>query len=286
MNSKFCGSLLVVVFCCAEGIAQEVIPIESAVLKIIETVNISTESKGVIDSVPVKEGTLVAKGDVLTEIRNTGLILKLEQSRSQREIAEAEATNDVNIRFARKSLAVSASELDRAEQANFAFPRTVPELEIERLRLVVDRKKLEIEQAEHVTMVARLQVGLHENQVKVDEDAVNRLKVRAPKAGMVVAVERHEGEWVEPGTVVARLIRIDLLRVEGFVTAQQAALGLVGRKVQVTVDLPHSDYLGTIVFVHPDANPVNGKVRVWAEIENTRQQLVPGLRAKAVIQAP
>jgi multidrug efflux pump subunit AcrA (membrane-fusion protein) len=152
--------------------------------------------------------------------------------------------------------------------------------------LLVERKKLEIEQAEHSAMVARLQVSLHVNQVRVDENAVEQLKVRAPKAGMVVAVEHHEGEWVEPGTVIARIIRIDRLRVEGFVTAKQASLGLVGRKVRVKVDLPNGEYLGTVVFVHPDANPVSGKVRIWAEIENNRQQLVPGLRAQATVQAP
>ena len=57
-------------------------------------------------------------------------------------------------------------------------------------------------------------------------------------AGMVVQIKRQRGEWVQPGDVVVRVVRLDRLRAEAFINAHEIGGDLVGRPVTLTVDLP------------------------------------------------
>src|SRR5438445_6301914 len=103
---------------------------------------------------------------------------------------------------------------------------------------------------------------------------------------MVVQVNPHHGEWVEAGKTVMRVLRVDRLRVEGFVHVEKLTRELVGRKVTLTVDVagqPGNEFEGAVVFVSPEVNPVKQQVRVWAEVENRKLLLRPGLRGSFVI---
>ena len=60
----------------------------------------------------------------------------------------------------------------------------------------------------------------------------------------------------------------------------------MGRRVTLSVDLggkTANDFDGTVVFVSPEVNPVNGQVRVWAEVENKKLLLRPGVRGNLTI---
>jgi macrolide-specific efflux system membrane fusion protein len=105
-------------------------------------------------------------------------------------------------------------------------------------------------------------------------------------AGVVVQIKRHRGEWVEPGVAVIRILRVDRLRAEGFLDARHASPTLAGRSVTLAVNLAGqtpSKFPGKLVFISPEVNPVNGQVRVWAEIENPQLLLKPGLQGSLII---
>ena len=44
-----------------------------------------------------------------------------------------------------------------------------------------------------------------------------------------------------------------------------------------------AEFAGKLVFVNPEISPVNGQMRVWAEIENHDLKLRPGLRGSLTI---
>ncbi len=94
----------------------------------------------------------------------------------------------------------------------------------------------------------------------------------------MVRVDRHRGEWVEPGDPVLRILRIDRLRAEGFVKVRHTEHDLENCPVTLTVDLPGRPgtvFPGKVVFVSPEVDPVNAQVRIWAEIENRGKRLRP-----------
>lgn len=162
----------------------------------------------------------------------------------------------------------------------------VSEAEIDRLQLASDKADLEILQAAHDQKTAGLTSRLKETEMKLARQALERRTIASPLSGMVVQVMQQQGEWVTGGKTVFRVVRLDRLRVEGFVSAKRSKADLVGRKVTWTVDLgddPATDFAGEIVFVSPEVDPVNQTVRVWAEIENSKLVLRPGLRGKVKI---
>ena len=98
---------------------------------------------------------------------------------------------------------------------------------------------------------------------------------------------RRNGEWVEPGQPVVRIIRIDRLKALGSLQATQLTEDLTGREVKLRVLLSGEEpieFPGEVTFVHSEVNPVNGQVDFWAEIENRDLLLRPGLKATLVIE--
>src|SRR5690606_7372893 len=120
--------------------------------------------------------------------------------------------------------------------------------------------QLEIQQAEHEQEIATLTRSIRENEQRTAEEQLERRTITAPLGGMVVEVHRRRGEWVQPGETVARIIRLDRLRAEGFLAAKDARLELVGSPVTLHVVAPNGDKFtcsGEIVFVSPEIDSLN-----------------------------
>ena len=86
-----------------------------------------------------------------------------------------------------------------------------------------------------------------------------------------------------------RIIRLNKLRAEAFISSKNIPHDLVGRPVTLLADLPdkpQSKFTGKLVFVNPEIDPVNAQVRVWAEIDNTEMILRPGQTGSLIIHAP
>ena len=262
------------------------IEIPSALVKLIEQVAVPAREAGVLAAVDVREGQMVEEGDLLARIEDTEARIVEERARTDLAIARERAANDVNIRFANKSVEVAKAELRRSEESLQKYPKSVSESEMDRLRLVVERSVLEVEQAEHEFRITVLNLKLKENDHRAAEEKVNRHQIVAPSSGVVVQVNRRRGEWVEPGEEVVRILRLDRLRVEGFLNARYLSPDVENWRVTLTIDLPDepgAEFPGKIVFVSPEIDPVNSQVSIWVEIDNESLRLRPGMRAKMTI---
>lgn len=264
------------------------IRLENALLKTIESIQIAAEVPGLLTAVPVTEGDLVKVGTELARVRDDAVRLQVEHAKVQVESVRRKQKSDIDLRLAMKSAAVVENEFRRAENANRLVSNTYPQNEIDRLRLVAERGLLEIERAKHEQELMALSVVLAENDYRQSLELQSRHRVLSPANGMVVLVEKHVGEWVEPGTKLIQLVRIDRLRIEGFISAQEAIRNLRGASAKAEVLVGTESILvdGKVVFVSPDANPVNGQVRVFLEIENPKHALRPGLKVAATIANP
>ena len=192
----------------------------------------------------------------------------------------------MDVRFARKSLEVSEAELQRALDSVEDYPKSISATELDRLKLTVERTRLEIEQAEHNMAMAKLTADLKQNEYETSQNKLNRQTIQAPIAGVVAQVYRHTGEWVEPGQQVVRILRLDRLRVEGFVSVEQLDSFPVGSPIELHLALRKQvpeTFSGHLVHVSPEVDPVNGQVRVWADVENADMRLKPGMRGTMVI---
>jgi macrolide-specific efflux system membrane fusion protein len=271
------------------GEAEPGLQVEEVQLTLIEQVEVPAREAGVLQSVTAREGELVTEGQRLAVIDDAEAQLDKRRAEIELQIAREKAKNDVKVRLSRKSAEVAWAELRRSEESNRQFKGAVSQTEVDRQRLTAEKSDLEIEQAEHEQVLDRLTTMLKENEVAAAVRAVERRHIVAPLAGVVVQVNRRAGEWVEPGESVLRMLRIDRLRAEGFVHADDATADLVGRPVLFTVESPGRPAVqceGKVTFVSPEINPVNNQVKIWAEIDNPKLSLRPGLQGRLTITRP
>ena len=243
--------------------------------------------------------------------------LLLDQARLEHQAFKAVAEADIGVRQATKDSEVSQTELDRATVARQEFSSSVSEQQMSKLTLTRDQDLLKVEKSRHDQSVDLLRSRSKESLVSQQQVAVQRLeqslkeaesaeeiaelkiqslkkaaaiadarlerrRLKAPFAGMIVEKLRNTGEWVESGDPVLRVLRLDVLLVEGYVSAPLVSPKLRGRKVTVVCDVAGTPRKveGTIVFVSPEIDSVSQQVQVRAEISNPELALRPGQPAQ------
>ncbi len=257
-------------------------------INLLEQAEVPAREAGVLMSLDAQEGTPVKEGAVLARIDDTEAVFLQQRAKLELDIAVKNAANDLAVRTAEKTRDVAQAIYQRTNEGAQKFRNSISQTELDHLRLDADKAELALRQAQHEWEVAKVTAQLKQVEFEFAGRHVERRKITAPFGGVVVEVNRRRGEWVEPGNRVLRLVRLDRLRAEGFLDAQQARPELAGRRVTLTIDpsekLPQP-VTGKIVFVSPEVDPVNGQVRVLAEIENPSLTLRPGVRATMAIQA-
>jgi macrolide-specific efflux system membrane fusion protein len=261
--------------------------LDGAIVTLIEHVDVPARALGPLAEWKIREGDLVKAGDLLGKIDDAEAALAADRAATELDVARREAANELPILAAAKGAEAARAELKRAVESTAKYEKSVSQSEMDRLKLAADEADLKRRQAVHVRESAELTARVKEN-----ESATARLKlqlhqVAAPIAGVVVEIKRRVGEWVEPGLPVVRLVRMDRLRVEAFSHVADLPADAAGRSVELRLAGAEggaaATYAGRIVFVHPEVNPVNGQVRLWAEVDNRDGALRPGMQGTLTI---
>ncbi|QDV42151.1 Macrolide export protein MacA [Stieleria neptunia] len=268
--------------------SAETIEVDSVLIRLIDQVDVPARAIGSLVEVQTSEGKRVEKGDLLAQIDDTEAQLDYKRATFELDIAMRDAENDVAIRSALKKRVYSKAHFDRLVRAEAAQPRSVSQSELEKARLEAEQAEFEIEKARSDLQNAKTKKDLTANALALAKRNIEVRRILAPQSGEVVEVLRHVGEWVTPGEKIFRIVSIKRLRAEGFVQASQVTEALKGLPVKVVRHDQHDPaqtYSGTIVFVSREIDPVNGQVRIWAEIDNHDGRLQPGHRAHMSITA-
>ncbi len=266
------------------------VQVKSPTLTLIDEADVPAEFGGVLTTIDVKEGDTVQRGAPVAQLDQREAIVKLRAAQFELAAAEEESKNDVRVRAAQAAHRVAEAELVQARQTRARAANSVTDTEIRRLELSADRYELETEVAQKELVVAQITKEAKQALVDQAQLALDRLKIISPVDGVVVQVYKHRGEWVNPGDAVARVIRMDRLRVQGDVNARlYSAQDLSGRRVTVEVPLPHGRTVkleGQVTYINPIVD-VSEEFQVWAEVDNLEENghwlLGPGLRANMMI---
>lgn len=262
----------------------EEIEVKSVLLRLIEQVDIPAQEAGVLTTIAVREGDAVEPGTLLAQIDDANVRLQKERADLDLRIAELESLNQTDIAEASEELAVAKEDHKRGKESRDTFRKAITDAALNQLRLTEVRADAKLSRAQHQLEVAAVTRQLKQKDLALMQNSLDRRMIKTPIAGVVVDVLKHNGEWVEPGDKVVRVVRLDRLRAEGFIEARFALRSLVGQPVAVNVSNdPTRTFQGKIVFVSPEIDPVNQQARVWAEVDNTMHALRPGLRARMVI---
>jgi multidrug efflux pump subunit AcrA (membrane-fusion protein) len=270
--------------------ASREVQVPHCLVSLIEDVQVPALEAGALTSVAVVEGQYVSQGQLLAQFDDRQPRLDKLAAELQRDAALAKAQDDIEVRYAEAAFAVANAELERALAIDRKNAGSVTQQEIQKLQLAKRRDELQIERSKLEMRVAKMNADVHQAGVKSADDAVARRQILSPLAGVVVTLFHEKGEWVAAGDPVVQVIRIDRLRVEGFLNADEISPEEVaGRAVSVEVPLTGGRtgrFAGQIVFISPLVQAGN-KYRVRAEVENRTENgnplLRPGMTATMTI---
>ena len=285
-NLLIAGLVLVFWLGACTCLRSQEIRLESAVTQVLEAVDTPAQRSGVLESLNVREGETVKKGDSLGKILDDGSRLKYDRARYEYAIASQISKDETLVKYASKSLEVTRAELARSESANRSVDLAVSDTELDHLRLVVSKAELEVEKSLIEFEVAKLNERRREVDLKETKFELSKHEIISPIEGQVAIVKKRAGEWIETGDSVLRIVRIDRLRVEGWVSVEQAIQIQTDQTAEVVIQVPNRENItkqGKVTFVSLEANPVDRKIRIWVEIDNRDLKLRPGLRAEVVV---
>ena len=295
MQTRFSllGIVLLLVTSWPGGLAAgaESVTLPNCLVSLIEEAQVPAEEPGVLVELTVREGQQVATGDLLARIDDDLAQMQHKVAKLKLNVANEQANNDVNVRYARAAAGVARTSYARRVDADRKMPGAVPQQEMQEYYLNWQKLKLQIEQSELDLRVAGLEAQVSQAEVEAAQDNIDRRRIKAPLDGMVVKVNVHAGEWVQPGDPLLHLVRVDRLRMEGFLrTADYMPSQIKDRPVTVEVELAGTQrarFEGKVVFVSPLVD-AGSEFRIWAEVANRKENdfwlLRSGLSAKMTIR--
>lgn len=237
------------------------------------------------------------------------------------KVARNIAENKSALEIARTDESTAQIQLDRAKTAKERFDSSVSDAELTRLSAQFRKAELSVAEAISKQFTSELQVQVHEAEMSEQQAAISRQKhlveqerkklkqaaqiaetrrlemelsrtllerrkVASPISGVVTRLHHQQGEFVEAGTPILRLIQLDKLRAEGFVDVPVASPLLKNRKVRIEmsgVGGVRRAFDGVVAFVGQEVDPLNQQVRVWAEFESPGLDVYPGMTAEMMI---
>ena len=256
---------------CAESPAATEPVLERCLVSLVEEAKVPAREPGVLVELTVREGATVRRGDVIAKIDDDQPQMEKRKAKAEHDQAIAKAESDVDVRYSITAEQVAEAEHKKALESHAKVPGSVTEVERARLMLNERKSELQIEQAELERRMASLAAASKGVELEAAENAIERRLIKSPLDGVVVQIFPHQGEWMQPGDPLARVVRADKLRVEGYVDSSRFGPEEV-RDRPVTVEVKLADdrketFAGRIVFMSPLVES-GGDYRVFAEVEN------------------
>lgn len=207
-----------------------------------QQVQITARVAGAVDKVAFTEGQNVKAGDTLVVIESERYQIALEQARTV--VAKAVASQKA-----------AQAALDRRNEAQAASPGLVPGEEIEQKQTAVDTAKADVAAAQQAQRVAELNL----------RDSA----VRAPIAGIVQTRTVNQGQYLQPGAVLATILQRDPMLVRFQVTEQDAPR--LKPDMPVTIQLKESarQFTGKLTLIADAADPTTRMVPVTGTVDTT-----------------
>lgn len=218
---------------------------------------LSAEVDGRVTALLVDEGVEVEAGDLLLTL--DARLAEFDRDVAEARRAEAEARHRDAMRV--------RDELLRLKQGRHAS-----ETDIESAIAQVDI-------AESALAAARA-------QAERAAELVERHRLSAPFAGMVVAKLTEQGEWLPRDQAAVEVMAMDRLRVRAVLPQRDYARISPGARATLSFDaLPVDSFAGEVVAKVAAGDPRSRIFPVLIDLPNPERRLAPGMSARVRVEA-
>ncbi|HTQ39942.1 MAG TPA: HlyD family efflux transporter periplasmic adaptor subunit [Pirellulales bacterium] len=267
------------------------VTVDHCEVRLDEEAKVPAQEAGVLTKINVREGDQVPLNALLAQIDDIQAQKQRKNALAEFNGASEKSNSDIDIRYAAATSDVAKYEYLRDQEANKKAAGSVSDVEMKEKEFAWHKADLAIEQARKQHTVDGFTAEAKQAEVEMADESIKRRQIAAPIDGVVQRIYSHLGEWVKPGDIVVRVIRMDRLRVEGRLDIAKYSPGDVAdRSVVVQVELAGGrkvQFPGRIVFVDPE---VQGELEyeVRAEVDNRKEDgqwlLRPGMPATMTFQ--
>jgi len=232
-----------------------------------QTVEIRSSVEAVIESVRVKRGSLVSKGQVIATLESG-------PERAAFNLAEERARNQGEINLSEARIDLAAKKLKRVEELhrqNFVSANARDEAQAE-FRLASE----ELTRARENQRLAAL-------EAQRAKEVLAMRTIRSPVSGVVVEVMRKPGEFgaISFKDPIMKLAEIDPLHVEVVLPVSQYGQVKQGQKASVMPEAPVGGrYDTTVKLLDKVVDAASGTFGVRLELRNEKLGIPAGVRCR------
>ncbi|MFE8597369.1 HlyD family secretion protein [Archangium violaceum] len=240
---------------------------------------LTADTAGRVERIHVRPGTPVEPGTMLLELSNPDV--QLQALEAERQLASAEAelislrtdleTQRISQAATIATLESEATNAESQAQATVALMDRsfVPKLEVQQVkgkagemvtRLNLERQRLAVMQSSTRERLAAQQGQIERLKAvaRFRRAQVESMQVKAGEGGVLSELPLELGQWVTPGTVLAKVVKPERLKAELRIAETQARDIQVGQRAEV--DTRNGIVEGTVARIAPAAS--QGTVRV------------------------
>jgi membrane fusion protein (multidrug efflux system) len=171
------------------------------------------------------------------------------------------------------------------QQADLSAQRAQAALDVQNL---VRAQELQKRGVGSETTVEQAQASASASAAQVEklEAVLEQKRLVAPFAGTLGIPRIDVGQYLAPGTTVATLQNLDVLRADFSVPEQSLSLVQIGQPVRFGVTDTEMPFNGKIVGIEPKVDAATRLVLIRAEISNPDGKLAPGQFVQVRVELP
>ncbi len=233
------------------------------------SVDVAAKVNGRLDSVLVRMGDRVAKGQRLATV---------EDSELREQVKQAEASFDVSAATVRQREADLKFAVTNLERSRSLFQRSL-----------LPRQELDDADARHQASQAQLDLARAQYQAskaRVDELRITLSNTRmlSPVDGFVGRRHLDPGASVSSNTPVVSVVEIAVVRLVANLVEQDLRRVKIGTPAEVRVDAyPTDRFDGRVARVAPVLDPATRTAQMEIEVPNASFRLKPGMYSRVTL---
>jgi len=230
------------------------------------TVEAVPKVAGRLDSVSVRLGDRVRRGQQLAKIEDRELLEQVRQAQASYEVSAA------TIRQREADLRFAQTNLDRSK--NLFERQLIPKQTFDdaEARFQAASAQLDLAKAQHAQADARL------DELKIN---VANTTITSPVNGFIGKRTLDPGAWVTPNSALLSVVDIGVVRLVANIVEKDLRRISAGQRADTEVDaFPDETFRGRIARISPVLDPATRTAQIEVEIDNAHFRLKPGMYAR------
>lgn len=212
---------------------------------------VAAEISGLVEYFPIREGDFVKKGDLLANLKETELRLRLKGAVAAKKRIEA------NLQNAEKEL----KRISKLKETNSIAEK-------------------QYDNAYYTYRALSQELLQNESEIELLNYQIKQQKVLAPFSGFVAKEHTQIGEWINKGGPVVTLLNLDTIQITVDVPERYSVMLLPQSNVKISIKSISSDpFSGKIYSVLPHGDPNSRTFPVRIHLKNTDHKIKSGMES-------